>query len=564
MNIKRTVLWIVITFSLFMVWNNWQLYTNPPIQADQSQAQQDQNQAHPDDDKDHSVPASAKSNDSSQQLAATDTAPTQGAESEKILVKNNVMELTFDTKGAQIIHADIIDIRDNKSEAKRFTLLDNGEQIYTVQSGLIGASKQQGQFPNHTTPFKLVSQQTELNGDGTLPVVFEAEAGGLKVTRTYTLHQNNYKVDVNDKVENISDQAQDPSVYYQITRDDTEPPGTVKFYSTFHGFAMYSEANKFQKVALSDVDKNDMNYTKQIHDGWISFIQHFFVTAWLPEPGQEHDVTIRKLKGNKNLYAISAVHNMGEIEPGSSQEANSTLWVGPEDQGLLHQVNKTLPLVVDYGWITIIAKPMFAVMTWLHSFIGNWGWTIVALTVLLKLLLFPLSAKGYKSMAKMKNLQPRMQALKEKYGDDRQALNQAMMQMYRTEKINPLGGCFPMLIQIPIFLTLYRVILASVELRGAPWIGWIHDLSVMDPYYILPVIMVGTMFLQFQLNPKPADPTQAKIMMFMPLVFGVMMFAFPAGLVLYWIVNNILSIIQQQFITRRLNQASNQEIIKHK
>jgi YidC/Oxa1 family membrane protein insertase len=254
----------------------------------------------------------------------------------------------------------------------------------------------------------------------------------------------------------------------------------------------------------------------------------------------------------KNLFAIRSIEPVGIIAPGSQLNIPAKLWVGPQDQEGLEKVAPGLDLVVDYGLLTIIAKPLFALMTWLYTLLGNWGWTIVVLTILIKAAFYPLSAASYRSMAKMKLVAPRLQALKEKFGDDRQKLNTAMMEMYRTEKINPLGGCLPILIQIPVFISLYYVLGSSVELRGAPWIWWIQDLAVQDPYFILPVVMMGTMFIQMRLNPTPPDPLQAKVMMFMPLVFGAMMFFFPSGLVLYWCVNNILSIAQQWYVMRQI------------
>jgi YidC/Oxa1 family membrane protein insertase len=254
---------------------------------------------------------------------------------------------------------------------------------------------------------------------------------------------------------------------------------------------------------------------------------------------------------------VRSIEPVGSINPGSQTSVPTKLWVGPQDQSELEAVAPGLELVVDYGLLTIIAKPVFTLMTWIFSLLGNWGWTIVALTFLIKAAFYPLSAASYRSMAKMKLVAPRLQALREKFGDDRQKLNTAMMEMYRTEKINPLGGCLPIVIQIPVFISLYYVLGSSVELRGAPWILWIEDLSVQDPYFILPLIMMATMFIQMKLNPTPPDPVQAKVMMFMPLVFGAMMFFFPSGLVLYWCVNNILSIAQQWYITQTIaNQAA--------
>ncbi|WP_115020155.1 membrane protein insertase YidC [Oligella urethralis] len=549
MDTRRSILWMIFVFSLFMIWNNWMSYRNPPLPQPTEQQLQDARQ--PDLATPTPIPSASGTNGTQQLTPMADSATTAGQEI--ISVRTDLFNLSFDTKGAQIVGAELYLSRPEDPDAvHNFVLLENGENTYTVQSGLIGDAGKN--YPNQNTIFRMVSNETEMSGD-TLAVVFEAESDGLKLTRTYTFHRGSFKIDVNDSVSNISAEPQTPSLYLQITRDNHDAPGGTYFYKTFSGFAMYTDQNRFEKISFSDIDKNNLSHASHTNDGWISFIQHFFVTAWVPKEGKERHYNIRKIASN--LYAISAIEPLGTIQPEATVSSNSVLWVGPQAQEQLSEISTGLDLVVDYGWLTIIAKPMFKFMTWLYSFIGNWGWTIVVLTIIIKIILYPLSAASYRSMARMKNVGPRMQAIKEQYGDDRQKVNQAMMELYRTEKINPLGGCLPILLQIPIFLTLYRVILASVELRGAPWILWIQDLAVADPYFILPAIMTATMFLQFKLNPTPPDPMQARIMMIMPLVFGAMMFMFPAGLVLYWVVNNILSIMQQQYITRRLARASN-------
>lgn len=544
MDIRRGILWMIFIFSVSMIWTNWRAYNSPaPIQAQANSAE------HP------SAPATTASTPA----VTNNTVPAQA--SEKVQISTDVFNLTFDTLGAQLVRAELLKHHDSEDKTKPTLLLDDKDFTYTVQSGLVGPSNQQKSYPKQDTLFTLVSTEKAFTGD-TLDVVFRAESDGVEVTRTYTLHKGSYKIDVKDDVKNISSETQNPSQYRQITRDNHKPEGGMYMAPTFTGWAVYSDAERFQKVTFEEIDKNSADYIKQAPDGWISFIQHFFVTAWIPEQGKDHSVQIRK--AGKDLYAISTVESLGALAPGQNVESKATLWVGPQDQKALAAIDPTLDLVVDYGWLTFIAKPMFKLMNWLFSLIGNWGWTIVVLTIIVKIILYPLSAASYRSMAKMKNIAPRMQALKEQYGDDRQKLNAAMMEMYRTEKINPLGGCFPIMLQIPVFLTLYRVLLSSVEMRGAPWLGWITDLSIADPYFILPIIMIATMFLQMKLNPTPPDPMQARVMMIMPLVFGVMMLWFPAGLVLYWVVNNVLSIFQQWWITRHLRQAANEQILTHK
>lgn len=552
MDTRRSILWMIFAFSLFMIWNSWMTYNNPPVAELTEQQQQEAQAREADLATPSSIPSSA-TNANSPQVAMSDNASSATVEQEIVTIKTDVFTMQFDTKGAQIVGAKLhLSHEEDSDNVVDFVLLDNGQHVYTVQSGLVGSAG--SNYPNQNTLFSLVSEQTEMTGD-TLDVVFEAESDGLKLTRTYTFNRGTFKIDVEDTVTNISSVAQSPSLYLQITRDNQETGGGTYFDNAYNGFAMYTDQHRFQKISFSDIEKKKGPEAGQSDDGWISFIQQFFVTAWVPEEGKNRFYDTRQI--SNNLYAISAIEPLGAIEPDATISTKSVLWVGPQDQQQLSEISTGLDLVVNYGWLTIIAKPMFKLMTWLHSFIGNWGWTIVVLTIIIKIVLYPLSAASYRSMARMKHVGPRMQALKEKFGDDRQKLNQAMMELYRTEKINPMGGCLPILLQIPIFLTLYRVILASVELRGAPWILWIQDLSLADPYFILPAIMTATMFLQFKLNPTPPDPMQARIMMIMPLVFGAMMFMFPAGLVLYWVVNNILSIAQQQFITRRLARAAN-------
>ncbi|NLY64785.1 MAG: membrane protein insertase YidC [Alcaligenaceae bacterium] len=555
MDIRRTILWMIFVFSIFAVWNNWQTYNGQPsLFGSAPQTTTDSHSA-------NGTPA-APSAVSPTGTAAVAANAAPAVASETVTITTDVFKLNFDTLGAQIVYAELLKHPASEDRSQPTILLDNSAvSQYIVQSGLVAPQGQNKHFPDQNTLFRLVSNETSLTGD-TLPVVFEAESDGIKVTRTYTFHRNSYKIDVKDQVSNISAEPQSPSLYLQIARDSNDPAGSSSFYPTFTGMAVYSDAERFQKIDFSDIDKKKADHINSATDGWISMIQHFFVTAWIPQEGKERYIDTRK--ASNTLYAISAVEPLGVIAPGSTVESLNTLWVGPQDQKALSAVDPTLDLVVDYGWLTMLAKPMFTFMIWLHSLLGNWGWTIVVLTIIIKIVLFPLSASSYRSMAKMKNVAPRMQALKEKFGDDRQKLNTAMMEMYRTEKINPLGGCFPILIQIPVFLTLYRVLLSSVEMRGAGWIGWITDLSLRDPYFILPAIMMATMFLQIKLNPTPPDPMQARIMMLMPLVFGAMMFMFPSGLVLYWVVNNILSIAQQWYITRNLNKAANDAILTHK
>ncbi|MFJ3462624.1 membrane protein insertase YidC [Achromobacter spanius] len=552
MDIRRTVLWMIFSFSLLLLWNNWQIHNGKPSlfgappAASTSESPAAANNATPSVP---SAPAATAAPASTVPGAATPV-PTR---SEEVVITTDVLRLTFDTMGAQLVRAELLKYPATGQADKPTVLLDRSAGLnYVVQTGVVGAPSGQS-FPTHQTPFRLVSQERELTGDN-LVVTFEGESGGVKVTKTFTLHRGRYDIDVRHDLANVGAAPVTPSLYLQIERDGNDPADTSSFYHTFTGFAVYSDQDKFQKSTFSDIQKKKASYIKQADNGWIAVVQHYFATAWVPPQGKPR--TNELLEVQPNLYAGRSIEAIGDIAPGAAARVDSHLWVGPQDQKAMAALAPGLELVVDYGWLTIIAKPLFTLMTWLHSILGNWGWTIVALTVLIKAVFYPLAAASYRSMARMKQVAPRLQALKEKYGDDKQKLNAAMMEMYRTEKINPLGGCLPMLVQIPVFISLYWVLLASVEMRGAPWILWVHDLSVRDPFFILPAIMMATMFLQIKLNPTPPDPIQAKVMMIMPLVFGGMMFFFPAGLVLYWCVNNILSIAQQWSITRAIQKKS--------
>ncbi len=560
MDIRRTILLMIFSFSLLMLWNNWQIHQgNPPLfgapppkaapaatttQADSTTASQ---AGVP------NAPTQAAAPGAAPTVPGTSAAPV--AQAQTVTVKSDVLALTFDLQGAQLVRAELLTVPGKDDKKQPFVLLSrDAGHTYVVQSGLTGAPAG-SLYPTHLANYKLVTEAKELNGN-TLVVKFESEASGVKLTKTFTLTRGSYAIAVDHQIENLSAQPVTPSVYLQITRDGSDPMGqsnTPSFLQgpvSFTGPAVYSDQDKFQKITFPEIEKRKAQYIKQADNGWFAMVQHYFVTAWVPPQGKTRNYEVTELE--KNLFAVRSIEPVGTINPGSQVSVPTKLWVGPQDQSDLEAVAPGLELVVDYGLLTIIAKPVFTLMTWLFSLLGNWGWTIVALTVLIKAAFYPLSAASYRSMAKMKLVAPRLQALREKFGDDRQKLNTAMMEMYRTEKINPLGGCLPIVIQIPVFISLYYVLGSSVELRGAPWILWIHDLSVQDPYFILPLIMMATMFIQMKLNPTPPDPVQAKVMMFMPLVFGGMMFFFPSGLVLYWCVNNILSIAQQWHITRNI------------
>jgi YidC/Oxa1 family membrane protein insertase len=383
---------------------------------------------------------------------------------------------------------------------------------------------------------------------------------GARITKIYGFHRGSYVIDVSFEIENKSAAPIQADGYFQLVRDGTPPVGDSAMLPTYTGIAVYTDKEKFQKVAFGDVDKNKISYPKKSNDGWIAMLQHYFLSAWLPANNTPREFYTRRL--DNNLYAAGVILPIGTVEPGASATLKVPLYAGPQEGDHLANLAPGLELTIDYGWLTIIAQPLFWYLSWLYQWVGNWGLAIILLTVTLKAVFYPLSAASYRSMARMRVVAPKLQKLKDQYGNDRQRMNQAMMELYKTEKINPLGGCLPVLVQIPVFIALYWVLLASVELRQAPFMFGINDLSLpaigdglaLAPfvYFVLPVLMGATMIFQTYLNPVPPDPVQAKIMKIMPIAFSVMFFWFPVGLVLYWLVNNILSIAQQWHITHAM------------
>lgn len=543
MDTQKLILFIVFSFSLLLLWDAWQKEQQPAPPAVTAPVE-------------GGAPAVAvPSPQPSAPLAQPEPQqlPQEGLlqKGERLVVQTDLVYAEIDTIGGDLRRLELIRHRDTEDKKKRMVLLtDQSPRTYVAQTGLIGAG-----LPNHKTPFAAPPGPYQLApGAEKLEVRLSwADAGGVRVDKIYTFHRNSYAVDVTYQIHNSGQAALAAHSYYQLLRDGTPPAGDPKFVATYTGVALYSEADKFKKVGFPDMDKGKIDYVRQSNNGWIGMLQHYFVSAWLPGNGQSREFYTKKL--GENLYAAGVILPLTAIAPGTSRAVTVPLYAGPQEQDQLSKLAPGLDLTVDYGWLTVIAAPLFWVLSWIHKAVGNWGAAIILLTVMIKLAFYPLSAKSYRSMAQMRVLAPRLQKLKEQYGDDRQKLHQAMMDLYKTEKINPLGGCLPVVVQIPVFIALYWVLLASVEMRQAPFALWINDLSAPDPYYVLPIIMGISMLVQTKLNPTPPDPIQAKVMMIMPFAFSIFFFFFPAGLVLYWVVNNILSIAQQWRITRSLELA---------
>ena len=517
-----------------MVWDGWQRYQHPEHYIQQD-VKTDKELPKPQ----VTLPAGAGQVAIAQQ-------PVRQATGKTIHVRTDMLEAEISTIGGDISRLALLKHPDGLDKNKPLVLFHRGTGThnYVAQSGLLGAG-----LPNHNSPFVSEQDQYGLSGDAEqVQVRLNAEGdSALKVTKVITFHKGSYLVDVAYELENAGQQAATASSYFQLVRDSVAPAGSSRFLPTYTGVAAYTDKEKFKKVEFSAIEKGKAEYPKQADDGWIGMLQHYFIAAWLPKEKTSREYFMRKLDGD--AYSAGIILPELAIDPGQKAVVSTTLYAGPA-QTSLDKIAPGLGLTVDYGWLTIIATPLFWIMTLLNDWTHNWGVAIILLTVLIKLLFFPLSAASYRSMAKMRIVAPKLEKIKEQCGSDREQLNRAMMELYKTEKINPLGGCLPVVVQIPVFIALYWSILSSVEMRYAPFFGWITDLSAADPYYILPLIMGASMIIQSRLNPKPPDPIQAKVMQIMPIAFSVIFFFFPAGLVLYSIVNNMLSIAQQWYITR--------------
>ena len=535
MDNRRLILLLVFSFSLIMLWDAWQRQSLPKS-ATAAAVSSTAGSGGVVPTPTAPVAGTAPTGTVAVPVAATVTTP--GAVGAKITTDLYVADIS--SQGGDITRLELVGHPDTEDKSKNFVLFDNGEKhVYLAQSGLIGEG-----LPNHKTEWKLATgDQVLKDGEQQLEVRLEAKAAnGVKLTKIYVFNRGSYQIDVRHEGAAVGAHA-----YYQITRDGKPAEGQgssmMMGVTTFTGPAVFTQADKYQKVEFADILKNKAKFAQTADNGWLAMVQHYFLTAWLPTAGMPREFYMRKV--GEDLYSAGVILPVGE-----DGKSTVSLYAGPQEQNKLEKIAPGLDLVVDYGWLTVIAAPLFWILGAIHKLVGNWGWAIIGLTVLLKLAFFPLSAASYKSMAKMRVLTPKLVKLKEAYGDDKQRLNQEMMALYKREKVNPLGGCLPVLVQIPVFIALYWVLLGTVEMRNAPWLGWITDLSVKDPFYVLPLIMGGTMFIQTKLNPTPPDPIQAKVMLFMPIVFTGMFLFFPAGLVLYWTVNNMLSIAQQWQITR--------------
>lgn len=546
MDTQRLILAVVFFISLFMLWDGWQKQGQPKPAAITEKAQGGVAPA-PSTNLAKAAPTASAG------APAAGAVPTVGepplaATGARAYVKTDLYLAEIASIGGDLVRVELTRHRAPEDKTKNFVLIETSrERTYLAQTGLIGEG-----LPNHKTEFKLAPGNHELAaGADSLELRLEApEVDGLKISKIYVFRRGSYQIEVGYEIANQRATPLASHAYYQLTRDGTVPEASMTNIATFTGPAIYTEAGKFQKVEFADVAKNKAKFVQKAQDGWIAMVQHYFVAGWTPAGKDEREFFVRKV--GDNLFSAGLILPLQIVGPGQTARMAVPLYAGPQEQATLEKIAPGFELVVDYGWLTVIAAPIYWLLEMIHRLVGNWGWSIILLTVLIKGMFFPLSAASYRSMAKMKLVTPKMVKIKEQFAADRNRMNQEMMELYRKEKINPLGGCLPILVQVPVFIALYWVLLGSVEMRHAPWLLWIEDLSAMDPYYVLPLIMGVSMVVQARLNPTPPDPIQAKVMMAMPVVFTFMFLWFPSGLVLYWVVNNILSIAQQWQITRMI------------
>ena len=546
-----------VTFTLVIRWNDFEPAGTNPTNSDSSA-----HSASAPADSQSELPQATQDHESDEVPSAPGNeakAPTreQNQQTQPVKVVTDSLIVHIDPRGGDLVYSALPKHYAELNEPDQpFVLLNQTpNQTYVAQSGLVGANAtdtREGRplFSTQQQEYRLDNDQNQLQVDLTLT------QGDVSITKRFTFTRGDYAVQITYLIDNQSEQTWQANLYGQIKRDGSpagKGPGGAFALNPFLGAAITTDDDKYRKVGFDDLREEPLKVTQE--GGWVALVQHYFVSAWVPSAKQTHTYHLRKL-GGQDMYLLGFTSPATRVEPGQQGRVSSQFYTGPKYTDRLEALAPYLDLTVDYGWLWWIAKPLFSVLDWFHTYLGNWGLAIITLTIVIKAAFFKLSATSYRSMAKMRKLSPKMSELKERYGDDRQKMSQELMKLYKKEKVNPLGGCLPILVQMPVFLALYWTLMESVQLRHAPFFLWIHDLSVKDPYYVLPLLMGLTMFVQFKLNPTPPDPTQAKIMQIMPVVFTFLFLFFPAGLVLYWVTNNTLSIAQQYLITRQIERES--------
>lgn len=553
--IRTAIIVAVVGVALVLVneWTAFKKEQSSSVPAIQASLEEQPNQSIPSADSSEELPsAHIPSSAPSEALA------TESVSGKLVEVRTDTLAVDIDLEGGDIVGVALPEHLADRNDDKAFVLLErNAHRVYVAQSGIIGTN---GTDTAKGRPLFRSTQNNYVMEDGSdqlqVDLLFTQE-DGTEITKRFIFTRGNYLVQLEYLVKNNSGSTWRGSFYAQLKRDSSPDPAAENSsgmgMQPFLGVATMTNEKPYVKVAFDDLREDPINM--QVDGGWIAMVQHYFISAWIPAIPGQYSYSTKVTSNNDNLIRYTGPEL--ELAAGESGQLSSQFYGGPKDQYRLKEIAPGLDLTVDYGWLWWIAQPLFWILTQIHKLVGNWGWSIILLTVLVKAAFFQLSAASYRSMAKMRKVAPKMTQIRELYADDKQKQSQEMMALYQKEKVNPLGGCLPILIQMPVFISLYWVLMESVELRHAPWLGWIHDLSAMDPYYILPLIMGVSMFFQQKLNPPPPDPTQAKIMQWMPVFFTFFFLWFPSGLVLYWVVNNLLSILQQWIITRRIEADDN-------
>lgn len=543
MDTRRLILFIVISLGLMLAWEKYFAPKPTPTAITQSVSNSSDTPT---------TPVANAVTDNGFNLANDKT----------IDVTTDLMKVKISTVGGDIRNVDLVKYSDYEDTSKPYQLLLNqNNRVFVAQTGLVSANSNV-QLPTHKTIFKADASSYTLSPDQktlTVNLTATSESGGVVVVKTFTFNRDSYVVDVNYQIMNNQATALNGvTAYWRFLRDEQAPAGETKFVHTFTGPVYYNDTAKFNTIKFDALAKNDVDYPQSTANGWAGFTEHYFTGLWLLNPNNHPAVCINGVQCrfnfknvDGNLASAGVMTDLPTIAAHSSYNIDVPVYIGPQEYHAMAAAAPELERTKDYGWVYIFATPLFWLLVQIYAFVQNWGWSIVLLTLSLKVVLYPLTRASYKSMARMKALTPKMAKLKEQYGDDKAKLQQATMAMYREEKVNPVGGCLPMLLQIPVFIGLYWALLGSVELRQAHFL-WINDLSRPDPYYILPAVLAVTMFLQTFLNPPAADPVQQKMMRIMPLAFSVMFFFFPAGLVVYWLVNNVLSMSQQWYVNNHV------------
>ena len=555
MDNQRILLWAALGFLVLQIWVYWQqdygpepvphVATEPGVQSPSVGIDQSESAATP-NSVTNDLPAPVAGPESA---AAPDSAEVSDS-GDQITITTDNLKVTIGTVGGDITSVRLLQYPTSlETPDDPFVLMNNtADEYFVAQSGL---QTNEGDAPNHhalftaeQTEYVLAEGQSEIK----VPLKWQSDAG-VVVTKTYTFMRDRYLIDLDYQIQNNTGQAMSFNQYRQLRRKPVTDDETQSFIYTFIGGVVSTDQDPYEKIDFGDFD--DVSNNVKTAGGWAAIIEHYFVGAWIPKQ-EETNTIYTKALSSPERYIIGLQSEATQVPAGGTGQMQSGFFVGPKIQDRMREVAPHLDLTVDYGFLSVIAKPIFWLLQKIHSIVGNWGWAIVGVTMCIKLIFYKLSEASYRSMARMRKLQPQLVSLKERYGDDRAKMGQATMDLYKKEKVNPLGGCLPILVQIPVFISLYWVLLESVELRQAPWILWIRDLSLLDKYYVLRLIMGITMFIQQKLNPAPVDPIEAKVFMAMPFIFTIFFAFFPAGLVLYWVVNNTLSIAQQYYITRHV------------